>query len=206
MPFKAIRSLDYLLSTQNIPPKSHFQSVLKGNAEISDTDYQTFKNIWESLSISNLFEMFQLYLKLDTTLLADVLLNHYQTLFEITGLYLYHFLTIASYALASILKNTMDPIQKNRSLRLEVLDKNCYDVFQKILVSLSFFIFFHLFFIFFHLFSSFLIFFHLSILPIFSFLFPFFSFQKKKPNRLGAIRRSIVGMRTTMTAKTCQHR
>jgi hypothetical protein len=136
MPFESITSLNYLLSTKDIPPKKDFQSVLNGNKEISDNDYQTFTNVWKSLNISNLFEMFQLYLKLDTTLLADVLLHHYQALFEVTGLYLYHFLTISSYALASILKNTTDPIQKNRSLQLGVLDKNCYDVFQKILVSI----------------------------------------------------------------------
>ena len=140
MPFEAIKSLNYLLSTKRVPPKQDFKSVLKGEQEISDHDYETFKNIWESLNISNLFEIFVLYLKLDTTLLADVLLHHYNALFEVTGLYLYHFLTIASYSLASILKNTIDPIQKNRSLQLQVLNKDCYDIFKKILVSFFFFI------------------------------------------------------------------
>ena len=58
-------------SETDIPPKDAYKSDLTGE-EISDVDYLFAQEMWRNLEISDLGELHDLYLAIDTTLLSDV--------------------------------------------------------------------------------------------------------------------------------------
>ena len=94
MPFEKVSSLKYLLDMRQIPPRDHFSSLLRDQESINESDYDALKRVWNELHIENMYELFHIYLCLDTTMLADTLKFYFERIFEITGLYAYHFLTI----------------------------------------------------------------------------------------------------------------
>ena len=77
-----------------LPPREDFSSLLRDCPTINEIDYETVKDIWNTLKVHNLYELFHIYLALDCTLLADALKYYFQKIYETTGLYPYHFMTI----------------------------------------------------------------------------------------------------------------
>ena len=88
MPFERVSGFRYLIETKDVPPKSHFRSRLNFNDEpISTSEYDTFCEAWRKLRINNLYELFNIYLKLDTNFLLDSMLFHFQRTFNSLGFY-----------------------------------------------------------------------------------------------------------------------
>jgi hypothetical protein len=65
MPFSKIDSIAYLKETMVLPPIEHFNSQLRADFRLPDNDYSALQEIWTSLDISNLYQLFALYLKVN---------------------------------------------------------------------------------------------------------------------------------------------
>ena len=68
-PFKFLRSLESL-NYRKVPPKSSFYSDIT-KEEISQENYMFVKLIWKTFKCKTLLDYHNLYLSLDTNLLAD---------------------------------------------------------------------------------------------------------------------------------------
>jgi hypothetical protein len=72
-PYEYMDGFDKLEKT-SLPPKSKFFSSLT-NEDISDTDYSTAQNAWNTFGMKTMRDYHDLYLKTDVLLLADVMEN-----------------------------------------------------------------------------------------------------------------------------------
>ena len=63
MPFRLITSIENMENITTIPPKTDFTDKLANNAHrpITDEQYETFSNIWNSLNIPNLMALVFIY-------------------------------------------------------------------------------------------------------------------------------------------------
>lgn len=86
MPFERISGVKYLHEMRELPPKEHFDSKLRESVGINDADYALLKKIWKALHISSLFELFRIYLCLDSCLLADVISYYFDEIYKITSM------------------------------------------------------------------------------------------------------------------------
>ena len=77
---------------KELPSKDKFYSTLNLE-DISADDYAHAINVWNTFNIKNLGEYHDLYVKLDTALLADVFENFRNKSIEIDKLDPAHFLT-----------------------------------------------------------------------------------------------------------------
>jgi hypothetical protein len=107
---KGIFCFDYMdafhkLSETELPPKDCFFSKLL-NRPISEHDYEYAKQLWDRFNIANLGQYFNLYLKSDICLLADVFQRFRAVLYNNFGLEALHYVSLPSYAWASMLKVT----------------------------------------------------------------------------------------------------
>jgi hypothetical protein len=72
-PYEHMDGFDRLEET-SLPPKSKFFSSLTGE-DISDTDYKRAKNVWNTFGMKTMRGYYDLYLKTDVLLLADIMEN-----------------------------------------------------------------------------------------------------------------------------------
>ena len=86
-----------------LPPKDKFYSTLNLE-EISDDDYAHATNLWNTFNINNLGEFHDLYGKLDTALLGDILENFRDKHIETDKLDPAYFLTTAGLSWQACLK------------------------------------------------------------------------------------------------------
>jgi len=79
-PFSGVFCYDFLSSLEklekcsSLPKKEEFFNRLT-NSHISDDDYKHAKKVFKSFKFSNMLEYLNLYMKLDTYLLADIFLK-----------------------------------------------------------------------------------------------------------------------------------
>ena len=99
MPFERIDSMSYLTDMTDPPPRSHFSSVLKSEEIISIEKYQQFLEIWRRLNVTSLFQLFSLYLCLDSLYLGDSCQFYAEQIYNITGFHMTCFSTISGLAL-----------------------------------------------------------------------------------------------------------
>ena len=87
----------------SLPPKKYFYTELNLE-DISDKDYLHAQKVWDVFEIRNLGEYHNLYVQIDTSLLADVFEKFRDTCIEIYGLDPTHFLPAPGLAWQACLK------------------------------------------------------------------------------------------------------
>ena len=50
-PFEKVSSIDYLESMKSVPPRSHFTSLLRGESQVSESQYSQFQEVFSQESI-----------------------------------------------------------------------------------------------------------------------------------------------------------
>ena len=88
-----------------LPPIKKFRNELN-NTEISDSEYQHAREVWDAFKIKNLGEYHDLYLKTDVLLLSDIFENFRDTCLKYYGLDPAHYLTSPGLAWDAMLKMT----------------------------------------------------------------------------------------------------
>ena len=88
-----------------LPPIKKFRNELN-NTEISDSEYQHAREVWDAFKIKNLGEYHDLYLKTDVLLLSDIFENFRETCLKYYGLDPCHYLTSPGLAWDAMLKMT----------------------------------------------------------------------------------------------------
>ena len=88
-----------------LPPIKKFRNELN-NTEISDSEYQHAREVWDAFKIKNLGEYHDLYLKTDVLLLTDIFENFRETCLKYYGLDPCHYLTSPGLAWDAMLKMT----------------------------------------------------------------------------------------------------
>ena len=103
-PYEFITSLKKF-ELKNLPPKDSFYSTLY-NKHITDEDYEHAKAVWTEFNCENLGQYHDLYLALDTVLLADCFTNFRQIIHQNYGLETCQFYSIASLSWSACQKTT----------------------------------------------------------------------------------------------------
>ena len=108
-----------------LPSKDNFYSPLN-QEDISDYHYAHANNVWNTFNISNLCQYHNLYVKVDTALLAAVFENFRDKHIEIDKLDPAYFLTTPGLSWWACLKNT--------GVKLELLtDENVFVTYEKVI-------------------------------------------------------------------------
>ena len=103
-PYSYMDSFKRLDETE-LPPIKKFRNELN-NTEISDSEYQHAREVWDAFKIKNLGEYHDLYLKTDVLLLTDIFENFRETCLKYYGLDPCHYLTSPGLAWDAMLKMT----------------------------------------------------------------------------------------------------
>jgi len=98
------------LSDTSLPAKHKFYSSLQ-DEHISDEDYEHALKVWDKFKCKNLGEYSDLYLKIDTLILADVFQNFRNLCFKIHGLDPAYYYTAPGFSFACMLKHTKVDIE-----------------------------------------------------------------------------------------------
>jgi len=91
-PYEYVTSLDKLEDTC-LPPKAAFFSNLS-NSDITDEDYQHAQNVWRTFQCKNLRDYSRLYVQTDTFLLADIVFEFRNAIFDEFQLDMCHYLSL----------------------------------------------------------------------------------------------------------------
>ena len=103
-PYSYMNSFNRFDETE-LPPIKKFRNELN-NTEISDSEYQHAREVWDAFKIKNLGEYHDLYLKTDVLLLSDIFENFRDTCLKYYGLDPAHYLTSPGLAWDAMLKMT----------------------------------------------------------------------------------------------------
>ena len=109
-PYEWVRSVDQLVATQEFPPKDAFFSKL-ANKTVSDEDYAHGKNVYKQFNCNNMLEYTELYCKLDTLLLAEIVLTFRQLMKEKFCLWIENYISIPQLAYDAFLLQNKIPLQ-----------------------------------------------------------------------------------------------
>ena len=93
------------LSSEKIPTKLDFYNKLK-DEHISDENYNHFKHVWKVFKCKKFKDYHELYLKVDTLLLADIFENFRNTCMNTYQLDPVHYFTAPGLSFDSLLKYT----------------------------------------------------------------------------------------------------
>ena len=103
-PYCYMDSFDKFKETQLPTQKAFFSDLTK--KDISDADYKFAKEIWKTFKLKNLGELQDLYVEVDTLLLADVFESYRKVIHNKYGLEPVHFYTAPSLSWSAGLKLT----------------------------------------------------------------------------------------------------
>ena len=112
---KGVFPYDYIDSParfedRQLPPRAAFYNKLT-DTEVSDEDYQHACNVWRELGVRTLGDYSDFYIKLDVTLLADVMQEFRNTCISAYGLDPFHSYTSPGLAWQAMLKDTKCSLQ-----------------------------------------------------------------------------------------------
>jgi hypothetical protein len=103
-PYDFFDSVDKFLYN-NLPEKQHFYNELNKN-DITDSEYDHAKNVWNSLCLKSMGEYSDLYLKTDVLLLADIFEKFRYNCVKTYSLDPAHYFTLPSFSWDAMLKYT----------------------------------------------------------------------------------------------------
>ena len=109
-PYEWVRSVEQLKSTKDFPSRDDFFTQLKGDT-ISQSDYEHGKQVYRELSCQNMLEYTELYCKLDTLLLAEIMFAFRTLTYQDFGLAIEHYISAPQLSFDACLKTIGHPIQ-----------------------------------------------------------------------------------------------
>ena len=133
-PYSFATSVEKLEATTELPPRSAFYNDLTDTA-VSEEDYEHAQKVWQSFNVSNMMEYTTLYLRTDTLLLAEVMTELRDSMWQDFELDLTRYLSLPMMAKDIMLKTTgaelelisdqemSDLIQKNLRGGLSFINK-----------------------------------------------------------------------------------
>ena len=95
---------------RSLPSKEAFYSSLKME-EVKDEDYEHAKRVWDELGMQTMGQYHDVYLMMDTLLLADVFESYRATAFKKYGLDPVHYFTTPGFAWDVLLKMTRKELE-----------------------------------------------------------------------------------------------
>ena len=111
-PYEWVRSCEQLKNATNFPPYEVFISSLRNNENIPREHYEQGKEVFEKLKCKNMLEYTELYCELDTVLLAEVIFEFRNTIFEKFMLAIENYISLPQLAFDACLKTIERPIGK----------------------------------------------------------------------------------------------
>ncbi len=109
-PYEYCSSFELMKETKKIPKREAFYSVL--NEEIiSEKDHRFASKMWDIFQCENLIDYAELYCKIDTILLAEIVLAFRNKMFEFSGLDATKYISLASFGFDTMLKLTKNEIE-----------------------------------------------------------------------------------------------
>ena len=127
-PYELARSYEEMVNWTSIPLRSDFASILRGTSQATESEYLVFEKVWNQLKIKNLLEYFLTYNIADVTLFSDSFVYLIDKLYKLTGIFAIHYLSISSFAVASLLFNSRMPSDRRKRIFLPFLDERHYDL------------------------------------------------------------------------------
>ena len=126
-PHSLITSYKDLSDITEIPPASAFGSDLRNTTTATSEVYNLFVKTWRNLDCQNLLRFLEIYNIADVCLFADAFAFIFQEIFEITGIWLSHYMTIASMSLESLLLNSREPNNPKKRLFIPYLSESLFE-------------------------------------------------------------------------------
>ena len=104
-PYDFAESYEVLRDSKEIPSKAQFFNKLTDSA-VSDSDYDHAKKVFKTFKCRSMMDYNNLYMKLDTYLLADVFLNFRNAMYDRFGLDACNYISLPSFSYDCMLKLT----------------------------------------------------------------------------------------------------
>ena len=109
-PYSFATSIETLQSATKLPPKECFYNDLDGT-HCSDEDYQHAQRVWEKFDCKNMVDYTNLYCMLDTLLLAEVITDTRDMMYDKFGLDLAQYFSLPHMSMDIMLKMTKANIE-----------------------------------------------------------------------------------------------
>jgi hypothetical protein len=122
-PYSFATSIERLETTRRLPPRERFYNDL-GKSECSEADYRHAEEVWKEFGVENMMEYTSLYVKTDVYLLAEVVTNFRNLVWENFSLDMCKYLSLPHLAKDIMLKYTGAEIEL-------IHDQEMSDLFQK---------------------------------------------------------------------------
>ncbi len=104
-PYSFATSPEALAAATALPERSHFFSELSGE-ECSEADYEHARQVWKTFGCKNMLDYTALYVRADVHLLADVVMDHRNLVWDHFGLDICQYLSLPHVAKDAMLKQT----------------------------------------------------------------------------------------------------
>lgn len=109
-PYEWVRSVAQLIDTTFFPPRSSFYSVLKGET-ISESDYMHGKKVYDSTKCKNMLDYTELYCKLDTLLLAEIVFSYRDTVLDYFNIPIENYISTPQITWDACMKTIKKPLE-----------------------------------------------------------------------------------------------
>lgn len=104
-PYSFATSIDKLYNKKELPSREEFKNHLT-NEDISKFDYDFAKEVWQKFNCENMIEYTMIYLRTDVFLLADVVVDLRDNIWEAFGLDMCQYFSLPHISMDAMLKQT----------------------------------------------------------------------------------------------------